>query len=81
MPESQIGIAAISNCSDVKSQSASEIATKIASESVAKRVVIRITAISNRYQVGFGHLRSKMDWGLAARDRPTQASWVSGGLH
>ena len=56
MPTSQIGIAAISNCSDLKSQSASEIATRIAFKSVEKRVeiaaeiaVIRIAAISNCY--------------------------------
>ena len=48
------------NRSDVKSQSASEIATKIAFESVEKRVeiateiaLIRIDAISNRRRVGF----------------------------
>ena len=54
MPESQIGIAAISKCSDLKSETASEIATKIDSKSVEKRVSIatEIAAISNRKRVG-----------------------------
>ena len=38
MPKSQIGIATISNCSDLKLHSANEIATRIASRSVEKRV-------------------------------------------
>ena len=55
MPKSQIGIAATDRNVFLKSQSASEIATKIASKSVKKRVditteitMIRITAIPNR---------------------------------
>ena len=50
MPKSQIGIAVISNCSDLM-QSANGIATKIASKSLEKRAelaVIGIVAISNR---------------------------------
>ena len=38
MPKSQIGMTAISSCSELKSQSASEIAMEIASKSVDKRV-------------------------------------------
>ena len=40
MPRSQLGIAAISKCGDLKSHSASEIAAKIASMSVANWVEI-----------------------------------------
>ena len=53
MPRSQLGIVATSNCSNLKSQSASEIATKITSKSVAKRVEITadIAMIRNRCEI------------------------------
>ena len=65
-PKSQIRIVEISNCRDLKSQSASEIATKIAAKSVEKRVeiateiaMIRIAAI----QIASGlHLKSVAHW-------------------
>ena len=60
MPVSQIGIGAISNRSDLKSQSASGIATKITAKSVEKRVeiatgiaLLRIAAIASRLDLIF----------------------------
>ena len=69
MPKSQIGIAAISNRSDLNCRGATEIATKIVYESVERGVDIAIEYAQNfktlRFQAAGGlNLKSLALWAV-----------------